>query len=245
MTRISWDDQDRFYSQGVNSGVLYPKNSPGVPWNGLVSVVEKGDDSTSSLFVDGQRVRNRNVPSTFAGTISAFTYPDEFDPYIGMSGGVTAQSRPTFGFSWRNNREIHLVYNALAAPSENQYASTSGEINPITFQWDFTTLPVKIPGGKPTAHLVVMVDYTHAGAIEALENVIYGDSANDPSLPEPAVLFELFDAFATLVIVDNGDGTWTATGPDEVITMLDSNTFQIDWPSAIFINSTSYNIHTL
>lgn len=245
MTRISWDNPGRSYSLGVDMGVLYPKNSPGVPWNGLVSVTEKGDDSSTTLYVDGQRYRTRLAPSNFSGVISAFTYPDEFEPYIGLSGGITAQSRPTFGISWRTNREIHLVYNALAAPSSDEYSTISDQVNPVTFEWDFSTLPVKIPGGRPTAHLVIMLDYAHADAIAALEDVIYGDSANDPSLPDPADLFNLFDAFATLVIVDNHDGTWTATGPDDVITMLDSDTFQIDWPSAIFINATSYNIHSL
>lgn len=245
MTRISWDDQDRFYSQGINKGVLYPRNSPGVAWNGLSSITEKGDDNSTPFYVDGQVIRNRVVPSTFSGTIEAVTYPDEFEPYIGVSNGFTAQNKQTFGLSWRDNREIHFVYNVLVSPSDSKFKTISDQIDLVSFSWDFSTLPVKIPGGKPTAHLVVMTDFTHPGAVDALEAVLYGDSANDPSLPDPEVLFELFDEFAILVITDNHDGTWTATGPDDVVSMLDSVTFQIDYDSAIFVNDTTFTVHSL
>jgi hypothetical protein len=75
--QIAWD-QDSFYSLGVHNGVLYPQNSPGVAWNGLVSVVENGDDAPTALYIDGQKILDRSVPGSFAGTISAYTYPDEF-----------------------------------------------------------------------------------------------------------------------------------------------------------------------
>jgi hypothetical protein len=243
--RITWDDQARYFSRGISNGVLYPQNSPGVPWNGLVSVTQKGDASSSPFFIDGQLVKNRLVPNAFSGTIEAFTYPDEFEPYIGIKGMYTAQNRSTFGFSWRDNREIHIVYNALAAPSNADYQTTGEQVNPVSFSWDFTTTPVKIPGGRPSAHLVVMTDFTHPGAVDALEDVLYGDSANDPSLPDPEALFELFDEFAVLVITDNHDGTWTATGPDDVVTMLDASTFQIDYDSAIFLDASTFKIHSL
>jgi hypothetical protein len=243
--RISWDGDTRVYSQGVSNGILYPQNSPGVPWNGLISVAEKGDASTSGLYLDGIRYKSRNVPSAFSGTIVAFTYPDEFEPYNGNVSGVTGQSKQSFGFCYRSNREIHLVYNALATPSNASYSSISSDVNNVSFSWDFSTVPMNIPGGRPSAHLVVMVDYAQPGAISDLEGMIYGDDANDPFLPDPATVYALFESYATLVIVDNGDGTWTATGPDTAITMLDGDTFQIDWDSAIFINADTYKISSL
>lgn len=240
--RISWDTSPRFYSQGVSKGVLYPKNSPGVPWNGLISVTEKGDDAPSSLFIDGQRYRNRSVPGAFAGTIQAFTYPDEFEPYNGLTGGLTGQLRPPFGLTWRSNREIHVVYNALAAPSASQYKTIGSETDPTNFSWDLTTLPQEIPGGRPSSHIVILVDETNAGVVPELEALLYGDDENDPSLPSPQAIYDIFDAHATLRIIDNHDGTWTAIGPDDVVSMIDSQTFQIDWPSAIFVNATTYRV---
>lgn len=217
--RVTWDDV-RPYSQGVYQGVLYPENSPGVAWNGLTSVTEKGDDSPSSFYVDGQKVRTRVAPSSFAGTIKAFTYPDEFEPMIGLVSGISSQPRPSFGFSYRNNNEIHLVYNALATPSSDQYSSISDQPSPVEFSWDFTTQPVEIPGGRNCSHLVVLIDQSQSGAVSSLEALLYGDANNDPSLPDPAAVLDIFESNAVLRITDNGDGTWTAVGPDDVVTMI-------------------------
>jgi hypothetical protein len=243
--RMSWDDADRSYSQGVSNGVLYPENSPGVSWSGLISVKEKGDDAPSSQYVDGQKYRDKLVPSVFAGTISAFTYPDQFEPYNGVVAGLTAQHKSSFGFSYRTNSEIHLVYNAMTSPSSDKYASISESASPNAFSWDFMTLPVDIPTGKASSHIVVTLEYADPDAISALEDILYGDDDNEPSLPTPETVYELFESFTTLTITDNGDGTWTAVGPDSAITMLDSVTFQIDWPSALFIDADSYQIYSL
>lgn len=242
--RLTWDDAGGLYTQGVSNGVLYPKKSPGVAWNGLLSFTEKGDDSSSALYVDGRRYRTRIVPNAFAGTISAYTYPDEFEPYNGISSGATGQSRIPFGFSWQTNREIHIVYNVLAAPSKDQYQSLSADVNPVSFSWDVTTLPENIPGGRPSSHLTIMLDYAHPEAVSALEDIIYGDDANGASLPDVQTIFDLFDTYATLRIVDNGDGTWTATGPDDIIS-ISGDEFTIDWASAVFIDDVSYHISSL
>lgn len=244
--RISWDTGPRTYSQGIGNAVLYPKNSPGVAWNGLTSVTEKGDDSTNSLYVDGQLYRNRNVPSTFAGVISAYTYPDEFEPYIGANKGITGQPKKTFGLTYRDNLELHIVYNVVVLPSSDKYVTLGDTTSPVDFSWDFTTLPVNVPGGRPSSHVVVMLDYVHPAALSALEDILYGDDANTPSLPDPLSLFNLFDSYADLRITDNGDGTWTAVDtPGTIITMLDSVTFQIDYSTAIMINSDEYTVHSL
>jgi hypothetical protein len=217
--RVTWDDV-RPYSQGVSKGMLYPENSPGVAWNGLTSVTERGDGAPSALYIDGQKYLNRSPSSFFAGTISAITYPDEFEPCIGLFSGVTGQPRPSFGFSYRNNNELHIVYNALAALSSSQFQSLGDQATPSAFSWDFTTQPVKIPGGKPAAHFVILLDYSQADAISELEALLYGDADNDPSLPDPDTIIGIFESNAILMITDNGDGTWTATGPDSVVTLL-------------------------
>ncbi len=243
--RITWDDTDRLYFEGVSKAVLYPQNSPGVAWNGMISVTELGDDPPASVYVDGQKVRDQILPGTFAGTIVAFTYPDEFEPSIGVEVGMSSQPRQTFGFSYRDNREIHLVYNALVAPSNDLYATLSDTPAPVNFSWDFTTIPVDVFEARPTSHLVITLDYADDRAISDLEDMLYGSAMADPFLPDPAVVLELFESYTTLRITDNLDGTWTADGPDTVITFPTVDTFQIDWPSAIFITADTYRIYSL
>ena len=242
--QIVWDTGTRTHFQGVSQAVLYAKNPPGVPWNGLISVTQKGDAKSTSLYVDGQLYRNRNVPDTFAGTISAYTYPDELEPYLGVVNGVTAQPKPAFGLTYRNNNEIHLVYNVLLDPSSDDYASLSNNSNPVAFSWAFTTLPENIPGGRPGAHVVIDLASANPGAVSDLENIIYGDDANAPSLPTIQAVFDLFATYAEMIITDNGDGTWTATGPDSAISLV-GDIFTIAWPSARFLNTDTYSIRTL
>ena len=214
--RVTWDSKSS-YSLGIRGGVLYTENSPGVPWNGLISVVDNGDDAPTALYLDGQKVGDRSVPSTFAGTISAFMYPDEFEPCIGLDAGISSQPRQPFSFTYRSNNELHMVYNALVSPSSDEYSTISETPTPLAFSWEFTTLPIDIPAGRPSAHLVVMLDYAQPSAVSALEDILYGDSINDASMPDPDTILEIFESYTTLRITDNGDGTWTATGPDDVV----------------------------
>jgi hypothetical protein len=227
--------------------MLYPDPdiSPGVPWNGLLSVTEKGDATPNTLYLDGQRYKNQQTSSVFSGTISAYTYPDEFEPYNGLFDGATAQTRSAFGFSYRTSSELHLVYNAKVSPSSDQYVTKGDSTTAVSFSWAFTTLPVKFPGGRPSAHIVILVDRAQPETIAALEDMLYGSDIYDASLPSPETVLALFEYYTVVEITDNGDGTWTADGPDSVITMLDANTFQIDWPSAVFIDATSYRIYSL
>jgi hypothetical protein len=243
--RVSWDSGERIYSQGVYNGVLYPKNSPGVPWSGLISVTDKADPSPTSRYVDGRRYASHISPSVFAGTISAYTYPDEWDRHIGLAAGISSQPKQSFGLSFRDNRDIHLIYNAVASPSSDQYSTIGGDVSPIAFSWDIATVPVEVYSARPTSHLVISTDYAKPEAIAELEDLIYGSDSDDPSLPNPAVVLEIFESNTTLRITDNGDGTWTADGPDSAITMLDAYTFQIDWPSATFIDADTYRIYSL
>ncbi len=241
--RITWDPQDgRESSQGVSCGVLYPENSPGVAWNGLISVTESGDNGGEEFYLDGQKYHGRNSPAVFAGTISAYTYPDEFEPCIGIDSVFTGQSRRSFGFSYRDNNEIHIVYNAVALPSKVQNSTISERPDPVDFTWDFTTFPVEILDGKPSSHLIVRTGESPPSAITSLEAVIYGDSENDPSLPTPAEITEIFESSAVLRVTNNGDGTFTVTGPDTAITMIDADTFQINWPSVVLIGSDTYKV---
>jgi hypothetical protein len=256
--RIVFDDlTDRVFSYGVSQGVLFRPDGSGVPWNGLISVTEKGDAGSSQFYFEGRQYLSRPQGDSFAGSISAYTYPDEFEPCIGIVGVSTAQPRVPFSFSYRTNNEIHIVYNAMVDPSQRAYETLTEQVNPVTFDWSFTTLPIKIPGGKPTSHVVILVNSAPPTAITALEDILYGTDGNDildsdgnvigndglvPSLPAIPDLVTLFESNATLQIVDNGDGTWTANGPDDVVIDNGDDTFTIIAPSAYTVDGNTFII---
>lgn len=257
MTRTIWDAlTDRKYTTGITQGMLYISDGSGVPWSGLISVAQGGDPEQESFYFDGTRYFSRSLNDTFSGTLSAFTYPDELEPFIGVSGIAGAQRRPACSISYRTNNEWHIVYNMTLAPAQREYVTLSDQVNPLELAWDFTTQPVKIPGGRPSSHVVILLDDSYPDAISGLEAIMYGtdDSPDydptiptgtpgtDPALPSIADILEIFESHTTLRITDNGDGTWTASGPDDVVVLTGPSSFQINADSAIFIGDGVYRI---
>lgn len=240
---MTWDSEGG-YEIGLDRGVFYPTSGPGEAWSGLISVKEAPTSQEDSFWIDSMKVNRKNSRGEFSGNLSSFSYPPSFYDYI----LVPMRVKP-FGLTYRVLTEetynIHLVYNVLFGPSVRQYQQDAS----ILYSWDFTTLPVDIPGAwapvARTAHLVVSGDIAYSSTVSALEDVLYGSDTSEPRLPTPAEVFEIFEENSILRIIDNGDGSWTAIGPDDVVYMTDSITFEINWPSAVYINPVSYTVHSL
>jgi hypothetical protein len=195
---ITWDDTGkRFYETGVDHGVLYPQSSldgsypEGFAWNGLVSITESPSGAEAQAkYADNIKYLNLVSKEEFGATIEAFTYPDEFAQCDGSAEGEVGvslgqQSRKQFGLAYRTvlgndvdgndlGYKLHLIYGALAAPSEKAYGTINETPDVITFSWTVTTTPVLVTGFKPTSSIVI--DSTKADAIKlaALEVILYG-----------------------------------------------------------------------
>lgn len=207
MTALTWDQVgERFYETGVDRGVLYiPLNGvydTGVAWNGLTTVTESPSGAEPSpIYADNTKYLNLISVEEFGGTIEAYTYPDEFGecdgtaaPAVGVA--VAQQSRKPFGLSYRTRLgndvelddlgyKIHLVYGALAAPSEKAYATINDSPEAITFSWAFTTTPVQVTGLKPSALLTIDSTKVSSADLIAIEEALYGTGGTDPRLPLP------------------------------------------------------------
>lgn len=241
MTRVSWDTS-REYETGLDRGVYYPRIGPGEVWNGLVSVNESSSDSDEhTRYLDGVKTHLRRREGYFEGTLETLQYPSSF-----YTGVIFARRNPErFGFSYRTmtstHYRLHLVYNASLKSSEYTYQN-----NDVTgFKWDFGCVPIPVPGMKRTAHLVIETAIAYSWVVEAVEDILYGTDEEEPRLPLPQEIVDLFESLAILRIIDNGDGTWTAIGPDSAIEMLDIETFQITWPSAVYLTADTYTISSL
>lgn len=209
MAKLVWDKSgERLYETGVKQGVLYVQDTTGtyptgVAWNGLTAVTESpsGAEATA-LYADDIKYLNLVSAEELGGTIEAYMYPDEFaecDGSVALTPGmyIGQQDRKTFGLCYRttlgndtdsNNHgyKLHLIYGALAAPSEKAYATINDSPEAITFSWEFKTTPVNVTNHKPTASIVI--DSTKVGAekLAALEKILYGDDTGDgPRLPLP------------------------------------------------------------
>jgi len=239
ITRLAWDET-RQYELGVDRGVFYPKNSPGVVWNGLIAIQENQSDSNNTVYIDGTKiVRSRNS-GYFSGSVQAYHYPESF-----YDNQMIPSRRQSFGMSYRvldqNKYKIHIVYNMIVPPPDFNNKQSSGE----SFTWNFTTLPIKIQGAKASSHIIIDASTAYDNVIQQVEDLLYGSDSNDAYLPTPDEIFAIFEASSILVVVDNGDGTFTVTGPDDAIQMIDSVTFQIQWPSVVYADAVSYRISSL
>lgn len=247
MTRLTWGSIPPAYETGLDRGVFYDEYGTGSAWSGLVSVTESDSEASSSHgYFDGRKFRHRHRADPFSGSIEAFTVPDMLLSYDGIADRVfSSQGRKPFGMSYRTLTEkaykLHIVYNALLSPSPREHSMS--EIG--LYKWDFTTRPLKFPGGKFASHFVVDAGLAYPAAISELEETLYGDVYNNPLLPSPDGLISIFEAHALLKVIDHGDGSFTVIGPDDAVIMLDPTTFRITWPSVILLDDVSYQISSL
>lgn len=215
MSKIVWDKTgERLYETGVKNGVLYLQTNGvydnGVAWNGLTAVTESpsGAEATA-LYADDMKYLNLYSAEEFGATIEAYTYPDEFAECDGskeLVDGVVIgqQTRKAFGLCYRtvigndtdgeaHGYKLHIIYGAMASPSEKAYATINDSPEAITFSWEVTTTPVNVTGAKPTASAVIDSTKADPTKLAALEVILYGkdpttDGGNDgvaPRLPLP------------------------------------------------------------
>lgn len=207
MEKIVWDQTgERLYETGVKNGVLYVQENgtypKGVAWNGLTAVTESPSGAEpTALYADDTKYVNLVSAEEFGATVEAYTYPDEFaecDGSASIADGVYIgqQNRKTFGLSYKttvgndvnNNNygyKLHLIYGAVASPSEKSYSTINDSPDAITFSWEISTTPVNVTGHKPTALLTIDSTKVDPTKLAKLEAVLYGSSEADARLPLP------------------------------------------------------------
>lgn len=237
MTRLTWDQVgERLYETGVDRGVLFLPDANGVyneghSWNGLTTVTESPSGAESNpQYADNIKYLNLVSAEEFGATIEAFTYPEEFAQCDGTAlvDGVAIgqQNRKSFGLAYRSRLgndldgtdhgyKLHLVYGALAAPSEKAYATINDSPEAIAFSWEVSTSPVEVTDHKPTALLVIDSTKVTAANLAALEDLIYGTAGADPRLPLPNEVLAIFAGAVTEVSTQAP--TYNAT--DDLITI--------------------------
>ena len=216
MAKIEWDKTgERLYETGVKNGGLYVQEGgaypKGVAWNGLTAVTESPSGAEATpLYADDIKYLNLLSAEEFGATIEAYTYPDEFaecDGSASLADGVMIgqQARKTFGLCYRtaigndidgndHGYKLHIIYGALAAPTEKAYATINDSPEAITFSWEISTTPVNVTGAKPTASITIDSTKATPEKLAALEKILYGDTEVEARLPLPDEIKTLMTA---------------------------------------------------
>lgn len=226
MAVLAWDQTgERTYETGVDHGVLYQVDETGeyvdgVAWNGLTTVTESPTGAESNKqYADNLVYLNLISVEQFGCTIEAYTYPPEFEQNDGSASptdGVTVgqQPRKTFGFCYRSLKgndtqgnshgfKLHLIWGALAAPSEKAYATVNDSPEAITFSWEVTTTPVNVgtvlgTEYAPSASMTIDSTKVDPAKLTTLMEYLYGTVSEDPTLPSPADVITIMSSTLTL-----------------------------------------------
>jgi hypothetical protein len=265
MAILTWDNVgERGFETGIEKGVVYfpsptLESSPGEAWYGLIGIDEAANSSSVPYFLDGIKYLDAERTTAFQATLRAFTYPASMEYILGygqIDTGFIVDNQPVnrfhLSYQTRNGNDtdgvdhgykIHILWDLLATPQAVTHESVGDSIAPVEFAWDIVAQPQTVAGHKPTAHLIL--DSTELSPAHlALFEALYGTETTDPSLPS-------LQDFVTMVglglVIDNGDGTWTITTPDENINMISATQFEITSPDAgvpTYLDANTFTLET-
>lgn len=217
--KMTWDKVgERLYETGIEQVALFPidaesKYSAGVAWNGVTAfnLTPSGAEPTA-LFANDRKYLTLVSAEELGGTLEAYTYPDEWMECDGskeLAPGVYIgqQARKTFGLAaktligndtnlTKHGYKLHLLYGALASPTEQSHATVSDSPEAATLSWEFTTTPVEVTGYGSTSYICIDSTKVAKEKLAALEAIIYGSEENEPRLPLPDEIIELIGSAA-------------------------------------------------
>lgn len=211
MASLQWDAPgSKTFESGIDRGVLYVKDSIGVPWVGLKEVIitENGGEPDPQ-YIEGRKFINTTINSDIEATLSAISIPDEFMPcdgvqklnYMGLYS--TLQERKQFDLSWRTllgndlsgtnyAYKIHLLFNITALPSDRNYQSTSNDAQIVQYRYKLSAVPKSFDGRKSTAYVVINSSRYTTSQMNSLTDILYGSSTSNPRMVTPEELSSIF-----------------------------------------------------
>ncbi len=227
MSKLVWDKiGEKSYETGVDRGVLFVQSpdggyKAGVAWSGLRSVNENPDGADpTDLYADNIKYGTMRSAENFKATISAYMSPEEFDECDGTAElvpgiSVGQQERTPFAMAYRTRVEsdsskggkdykYHIIYNAIASPSERNYETVNDSPSALELSWDIETTPIEVDGLNPTAHITIDSRKVSAKALKAIEDALYGTESTESKLLMPnefkVLVQQLLDSEKNVVV---------------------------------------------
>lgn len=219
MAALEWDKvENRIGENGADHGVIYRLDEHGAyataeVWDGLTAVNMSPEGAEAQkMYADNILYGTLRGTETSKGTIEAYRFPESFRECDGTKlidssvKGLYAkgQARQPFGFSWRtlildsNGTEIgfkiHITYGNTASPSSQDNSTINESPEYKSFSWEFESVPVPVPGMRPSAYLEIDSRETEKKKLDALLDTLYGRKTDPAKLPTPAEIVTLMKA---------------------------------------------------
>lgn len=232
--KLNWGLENPLYETGIDRGVIFAPEVSGVAWSGLISV----DDTTTDVdptpvYLDGIKQRQKRGPGgQFSAGVKCYSWPEKLNRarYLGFSYRTLVAE---------NHYKIHLVYNAIFKALPPAFASVNQAVEPIQFQFAVTALK------NPVSHLIIDSAKTYPWVVSALEDALYGTDESESYFPSLEEVIQIFEDGSIVKVTDHGDGSFTVEGPDEAVYWTDDTEWEVNWPSAIWIDGIEYTISSL
>lgn len=236
MNRIVWDQVgSRKYEVGVDRGVLYEYTpdgfTNGVAWNGLVSVdTDSGDSDVTPLYSGDVLIDLVSSYDEVSGTITAYTYPDEFEPCVGSMEIISGiflqqQDKTRFGLCYRSgigndiNEEagyrLHLIYNCELSNNSRSRSTINDSLELEELEFEFKTIPAVSDAYDPYSEIIIDSTKFSSEFMEQLEDILYGTDEEPPRLPDLDELIELFEVIDTSIPPEYEGYPYTFLFPSE------------------------------
>lgn len=214
MSKLVWHKTgEKKFRTGVEKVAFYGQTASsyatGEAWNGVTTLNEtpEGGEPTK-VYADDTHYLTMYSLETLGGTIEAYDYPDGFKACNGeaeLTTGVTVgqQTRKGFGLAFEtligndtesidHGKELHILYNCKASPSEQGHSTVNESPEATTMSWSFTTDPIEMPNGlKDSSRIVIDSTKVSAAAWKALEDYCFGTEQAEAQLPTPEKVLEL------------------------------------------------------
>lgn len=261
MARITWGENEAgTYSSGLDRGVLFPGNEPSVPWMGLVSVSERYEGTAPEVvYVDGRKVIHTPHAPEFAATLTAYTYPEEFDRFQGYDeiyNGIMAGEQvidDVFHVSYRTmidggpHYQLHVLFNLTATADDLERMSHAEEVDPLEFSWDLQSVPQGISDSLFLSHLMIDSRKISQGLLKTIEDQLYGTNSIDGNI---GLFIEKISKLADIkhngewYFVRQDDGIWTLLGPNDSVT-YDDGTWTATSLNDVVTDGSEFSINNL
>lgn len=226
------------FEYGVQNCVLYFTDSV-IAWNGVTKIEQKVNSDDTSYYLDGQKLIDRPTIIEYNAIVESFTLPSNID-----SKKILAISYIT---RTNNNIILHIVYYPKFILEEWSSTTYSDEVNTSKFVFSVTSTPTRFDNSITTSHVQIVLS-NNTDLYKLVTNTLYGTVTSEPTLLYPKDIASLVDVVTyshSLIIIDYGDGSWTAIGDDTILSKISfSDGFEIDHPMAKIIAADTYTLES-